>query len=141
MMVLVVSCLRKIAQPGSRMEALANGHAAGDTVLKQLAGRLGTVFQDTDYLVRWGGEEFLVVARATPHTHAAAERYKAPSSNYLHSFQLRRCARGDFPREHYTQQLRCRRRSNSLADMVSPRSACAIDSLFPPFPLCAHATL
>jgi diguanylate cyclase (GGDEF)-like protein len=55
------------------------GHAAGDAVLKQMSDRLGTVFRETDYLVRWGGEEFLVVARATPHTHAAelAERLRA----------------------------------------------------------------
>ena len=44
------------------------------------------------------------------------------------SFQLRRCARGDFNREHFAQELRRRRRSNSSADRVSPRSACAIDS-------------
>jgi len=55
------------------------GHAAGDAVLKQMSSRLGTVFRDSDYLVRWGGEEFLVVARATPPAHAAelAERARA----------------------------------------------------------------
>ncbi|HRD94200.1 MAG TPA: GGDEF domain-containing protein, partial [Accumulibacter sp.] len=31
----------------------------------QMCDRLAGVFRDTDYLVRWGGEEFLVVARAT----------------------------------------------------------------------------
>ncbi len=56
-----------------------HGHAAGDAVLKQVSARLARVFRDTDYLVRWGGEEFLVVARATPHAHAAelAERARA----------------------------------------------------------------
>jgi len=56
-----------------------HGHAAGDAVLKQMSSRLGTVFRDSDYLVRWGGEEFLVVARATPPAHAAelAERARA----------------------------------------------------------------
>ena len=55
------------------------GHAAGDAVIVQMAARLRSVFRDTDYLVRWGGEEFLVVARATPRTHASdlAERARA----------------------------------------------------------------
>lgn len=56
-----------------------HGHAAGDAVLMQMSGRLGEVFRDTDYLIRWGGEEFLVVARGTLRTHAAelAERARA----------------------------------------------------------------
>ena len=52
------------------------GHAAGDAVIRQMRDGLVAVFRDTDYLIRWGGEEFLVVARATPRSHAAdlAER-------------------------------------------------------------------
>ncbi len=46
------------------------GHAAGDAVIKQMRSRLLRVFRDSDYLVRWGGEEFLVVARATTRAHA-----------------------------------------------------------------------
>lgn len=49
-----------------------HGHAAGDAVIRQMSERLVRVFRDTDYLVRWGGEEFLVVARATPRNLAAA---------------------------------------------------------------------
>jgi len=41
------------------------GHAAGDDVLVELRRRLMTVFRDFDYLIRWGGEEFLAVARDT----------------------------------------------------------------------------
>ena len=54
----------------------AHGHMAGDAVLKQMRGRLEQVFRATDYLVRWGGEEFLIVARGTPRSRAAelAER-------------------------------------------------------------------
>jgi diguanylate cyclase (GGDEF)-like protein len=54
----------------------AHGHAAGDAVLQQMRGRLQQVFRATDYLVRWGGEEFLIVARGTPRERAAelAER-------------------------------------------------------------------
>jgi len=56
-----------------------HGHSAGDAVLQQMRGRLLSVFRDADYLVRWGGEEFLIVARATSRHHAAelAERARA----------------------------------------------------------------
>ncbi|AZP13435.1 GGDEF domain-containing protein [Undibacterium parvum] len=54
------------------------GHAAGDAVLVQIRERLQQVFRDTDYLIRWGGEEFLIVARATSREIAAdlAERVR-----------------------------------------------------------------
>jgi diguanylate cyclase (GGDEF)-like protein len=39
------------------------GHAAGDEVLIQMRRRLETMFRETDYLVRWGGEEFMAVTR------------------------------------------------------------------------------
>ncbi|CAM3934012.1 ligand-binding sensor domain-containing diguanylate cyclase [Roseateles saccharophilus] len=52
------------------------GHAAGDDVLKLMRSRLLQVFREADYLIRWGGEEFLVVARGLPRERAAelAER-------------------------------------------------------------------
>ncbi|MFZ6749658.1 diguanylate cyclase [Undibacterium sp. Ren11W] len=54
------------------------GHAAGDAVLVQIRERLQQVFRDTDYLIRWGGEEFLIVARGTSREIAAglAERVR-----------------------------------------------------------------
>jgi diguanylate cyclase (GGDEF)-like protein len=53
-----------------------HGHAAGDAVLAQVAQRLRQVFRDTDSLVRWGGEEVLVLVRNTQRESAAelAER-------------------------------------------------------------------
>ncbi|MBV8489651.1 MAG: diguanylate cyclase, partial [Candidatus Eremiobacteraeota bacterium] len=39
------------------------GHAAGDRVLSQMRERLELVFRTSDYVLRWGGEEFLAVAR------------------------------------------------------------------------------
>ncbi|WP_421132230.1 diguanylate cyclase [Alteromonas sp. A079] len=48
-----------------------HGHAAGDTVLKAFAQRLQQVFRHTDLIIRWGGEEFLVVCRG-------ATRYELP---------------------------------------------------------------
>ena len=41
------------------------GHAAGDTILKKFSEAIKPLFRQSDYLVRWGGEEFLVVARYT----------------------------------------------------------------------------
>ncbi|MFG6416093.1 diguanylate cyclase [Roseateles sp. DC23W] len=60
----------------------AHGHMAGDAVLEQMRGRLEQVFRATDYLVRWGGEEFLIVARGTPRSRAAelAERARGAVS-------------------------------------------------------------
>jgi diguanylate cyclase (GGDEF)-like protein len=56
-----------------------HGHAAGDAVLMQMRARLQAVFRESDHLVRWGGEEFLIVARGTARAHAAelAERARA----------------------------------------------------------------
>jgi len=58
------------------------GHAAGDMVLIQMRERLQEVFRDTDYIIRWGGEEFLIVARSTSRDQAAllAERAHAAVS-------------------------------------------------------------
>ena len=56
----------------------AHGHDAGDAVLVQMAARLRSVFRGSDHLVRWGGEEFLVVASDTPRERAPelAERMR-----------------------------------------------------------------
>jgi diguanylate cyclase (GGDEF)-like protein len=41
------------------------GHAAGDRLLQLVATRLSTVVRKSDVLVRWGGEEFLIMSRST----------------------------------------------------------------------------
>ncbi|WP_332853128.1 diguanylate cyclase [Duganella sp. S19_KUP01_CR8] len=52
------------------------GHGGGDAVLSQMRHRLLSIFRESDYVIRWGGEEFLVVARGTRRERAAelAER-------------------------------------------------------------------
>jgi diguanylate cyclase (GGDEF)-like protein len=39
------------------------GHNAGDAVLVQMRERLQEVFRESDFVVRWGGDEFLTVSR------------------------------------------------------------------------------
>ena len=42
-----------------------HGHPAGDRLLQLVAQRLSTVVRKSDVLVRWGGEEFLIMSRST----------------------------------------------------------------------------
>jgi diguanylate cyclase (GGDEF)-like protein len=42
-----------------------HGHPAGDRLLQLVAQRLSTVVRKSDVLVRWGGEEFLIMNRST----------------------------------------------------------------------------
>lgn len=55
------------------------GHAAGDVVLVEVAQRLRHVFREADYLIRWGGEEFLIITRSTAaeDAHVLAERVRS----------------------------------------------------------------
>jgi len=46
------------------------GHAAGDRLLQEVAKRIASVMRRTDDLVRWGGEEFLLVCRTTDRENA-----------------------------------------------------------------------
>ena len=66
----------------------AHGHMAGDAVLMQMRGRLEQVFRATDYLVRWGGEEFLIVARGTPRRRAAELAERARQAVSVQPFEL-----------------------------------------------------
>ena len=54
------------------------GHAAGDAVLVEMRQRLQNVFRGSDFLIRWGGEEFLAVARGASRARAGelAERLR-----------------------------------------------------------------
>jgi diguanylate cyclase (GGDEF)-like protein len=46
------------------------GHAAGDRLLQEVAKRIASVMRRSDDLVRWGGEEFLLVCRTTNRENA-----------------------------------------------------------------------
>lgn len=49
-----------------------HGHPAGDRLLQLVAQRLATVVRKSDVLVRWGGEEFLIMSRSTDTTGTPA---------------------------------------------------------------------
>jgi diguanylate cyclase (GGDEF)-like protein len=55
-----------------------HGHAVGDEVLVEMGRRLRAVFRESDHVVRWGGEEFLGVARGAAREDGArvAERLR-----------------------------------------------------------------
>ncbi|MCW8108933.1 diguanylate cyclase [Alteromonas ponticola] len=65
------------------------GHPIGDKVLIETAARLTQVFREIDYLIRWGGEEFLVVVHDTPRAEAAtlAERVRNSISTQPYSIK------------------------------------------------------
>ncbi len=53
-----------------------HGHAMGDIMLVELARRISSAIRHSDVLIRWGGDEFLVVSRYTDRNvaHILAER-------------------------------------------------------------------
>ncbi|MDX1570701.1 MAG: diguanylate cyclase [Xanthomonadales bacterium] len=60
------------------------GHAAGDLVIAQTAELLRKLFREQDYIVRWGGEEFLAVVRFANRAEAPgfAERMRETFATY-----------------------------------------------------------
>jgi diguanylate cyclase (GGDEF)-like protein len=48
------------------------GHAIGDELLRKIAKRLSSVVRKSDLLVRWGGEEFLIMTRSSDRSGISA---------------------------------------------------------------------
>ncbi len=65
-----------------------HGHAAGDAVLVQLGALLHNLFRSSDTLVRWGGEEFLVVARQLDRAEGPELAEKLRAAVAGHPFEL-----------------------------------------------------
>ena len=64
------------------------GHAAGDRVLRQVAATLVACIRDADSVVRWGGEEFLVLARNTSRRESTILVERIRSAIALHPFEI-----------------------------------------------------
>lgn len=88
-----------------------HGHKAGDFVLVEMKAILEKVFRHSDYLIRWGGEEFLVIARYSKREFAAkiAERLRKEVAS--HDFMLTKnkqiyvtCSIGFIPYPLLTEQ-------------------------------------
>ncbi len=64
------------------------GHAVGDRVLLQVSNVIGHVIREGDYVIRYGGEEFLLVLRNSPRTQAniVADRLLKAFAEY--SFEI-----------------------------------------------------
>lgn len=58
------------------------GHQAGDLMLVQMRERLEQVFRESDVIARWGGDEFLAIARGSSRkdAHDIAERIREAMS-------------------------------------------------------------
>lgn len=65
-----------------------HGHGAGDHVLKQVAEILQGATRDTDTVVRWGGEEFLIVARNAARRDAVVLVERIRARVEAHAFDL-----------------------------------------------------
>jgi diguanylate cyclase (GGDEF)-like protein len=60
------------------------GHSIGDNVLRKIAGITKETIRKIDYLVRWGGEEFMIISPETniEEAHALAERLREAIESY-----------------------------------------------------------
>ncbi|MDB6162608.1 MAG: hypothetical protein JWL98_40 [Xanthomonadaceae bacterium] len=65
-----------------------HGHRAGDQVLLQVAQVLGSLARSSDYLARWGGEEFLLVFRPMPGRFLETIGQRIRSAISTHDFDI-----------------------------------------------------
>lgn len=64
------------------------GHAAGDQILIQLSGVLTKICRESDCIVRWGGEEFLIVSRFADREEASLMAERIRKNIEQHEFTL-----------------------------------------------------
>jgi diguanylate cyclase (GGDEF)-like protein len=70
------------------------GHDVGDKVLVEMARRLSSSIRHSDILVRWGGEEFLIVSRYTNRSEAEWLAQRVLSAVADTPFSLGRSGKG-----------------------------------------------
>ncbi|MFI3158492.1 MAG: EAL domain-containing protein [Methylococcaceae bacterium] len=71
------------------------GHAAGDELLQQVAGRIQTRLRDVDMVARLGGDEFIVLLEDIAHTEDAARVAEDIVADLSRPFQLLHCNEAD----------------------------------------------
>lgn len=64
------------------------GHAAGDQMLIELRDVLLGICRRSDFVIRWGGDEFVVIAKQTKPEEAEALAERIRSSVAEHNFTL-----------------------------------------------------
>ncbi len=64
------------------------GHDAGDELLLQMARRISSAIRYSDILIRWGGDEFLVLSRYTDRDDCVSLSARVLSTVGDHPFQL-----------------------------------------------------
>ncbi len=108
-----------------------HGHPAGDRLLQRVAERLSKVVRKSDVLVRWGGEEFLIMSRsADPSgTPAFCERIldimASEAFDLGHGVQVRKtCSVGwaPFPWSRGAYEAVCAEETIELADTALYRA-------------------
>jgi diguanylate cyclase (GGDEF)-like protein len=64
------------------------GHSAGDSVLVQMKTLIKQTFRESDFFIRWGGEEFLVVTRYVDrkNINIMVERFRLAVANHTFIF-------------------------------------------------------
>lgn len=82
-----------------------HGHQAGDRVLREVARRMARTVRPSDFLCRWGGEEFLIIfpGMDAEGARAASERLRseisggpiAPSDRVTASFGVTQLQKSD----------------------------------------------
>lgn len=60
------------------------GHVAGDYILKEVAQKMKSHFRSTDYIARWGGEEFLIYLKNVK-SYEAIQNLNALRKNIMNS--------------------------------------------------------
>lgn len=73
---------------GFKLISEQHGHAAGDRVLMQIKELLAQVFRESDFLVRWGGDEFLMAARFSNRSAAPLMAERLRQTIAEHQFDI-----------------------------------------------------
>jgi diguanylate cyclase (GGDEF)-like protein len=111
-----------------------HGHPAGDRLLQRVAERLSKVVRKSDVLVRWGGEEFLIMSRSADPagTPAFCERVleimAAEAFDLGHGVRVRKtCSVGwaPFPWSRGAYEAVCAEETIELADTALYRAKAA----------------